>query len=170
MSACAGQTLRLVQGGAFRKQPLNAVPFGHDGSFGHDGAVIQRAPSSAPKYSNVSIAVPEPPAMGRDGSSAATPKLFSYTMGPTSVRGDMQNVPQSLRPDGKKRMSACDLIFNTVPSTFKPTSSVHGSQQVGSDMASVHSACPAVSEDGNPDWYSDRVSDTSKLLDAFDGV
>lgn len=159
-----------LQGAAVQKQSHSSLAFGHDGSFGHDGAVIQRAPSSAPKYSNVSIALPEPPQLSRDSSAAATPKLFAHTVGPTNLRGDAQKPPSSLRLDAQKRMSACDMIFNTVPSAFKPSSSVYGSQQVGSDMASVHSAFPAVSEDGNADWYSDKASDTSKLLDAFDGV
>lgn len=163
-----------MQGAPVWKPPHDLVAFGHDGSFGHDGPVIKRAPSSAARYSNVSIAVPEPPVLGRDGSAAATPKLFSHReMLPTSLRGDTPN--PLVWPDGCKRMAASDIMFNTAPSTFKPTCA-NGSQHIGSPPASVHSGYVAVSEDGNntadrhSDQASDIPSDTSKLLDGFDGV
>jgi hypothetical protein len=153
------------------KKHLNDIgPFGHDGSFGHDGAIIKRAPSSAAKYSNVSIAVPDPPLLGRESSAAATPKLFTHcdTLS-NSIQDDTQVTPMP----GKR--IAFDMLFNTAPSTFKPTGSVRVSQTICSDVVSVHSVNAAISDDGTGEWFgSDKASDIpsehSKLMDVFDGM
>lgn len=154
---------------AWRKKSNDIIAFGHDGSFGHDGHhPIQRAPSNVAAYSSVSIAVPEPPVLGQDGSTAATPKLITHA--------EMLSTSQHSRgthsewPDGRKSCTLQDMLFNTAPSTFRPSFSAHSShQQIGSDRASAHSAQIAVSEDGNAEWHSDKASDipsdASRLID-----